>query len=254
MRIPRLCLHRASGQASHPAPRPAEGGVAVTHHDGFLRAIMAEPEADSHRLVYADWLDEHGDPERAEFIRVQCAVEKVRAACLCGDCVRRRGGGQHHNGPCGLDRREHGFPRHRERELLASHQVDWRMRDLPGMPFGNWVTDFRRGFVAEVTLPCGQWMRHGPALVRAAPLERVILPDRHRSRWARGGGLGDYYWVEQHGPTAHLPDRLPAPLFAFLPPGLPDQDGVMTYETGDAAREALSHAALAWARNPARPG
>src|SRR5262249_48056502 len=30
---------------------------------------------DAPRLVYADWLDEHDDPERAEFIRVQIALE-----------------------------------------------------------------------------------------------------------------------------------------------------------------------------------
>ena len=44
--------------------------------DRFLEAICATPQDDTPRLVYADWLDEHGDPARAEFIRVQ--VELAR--------------------------------------------------------------------------------------------------------------------------------------------------------------------------------
>jgi uncharacterized protein (TIGR02996 family) len=39
----------------------------------FLAAIHDDPENDGTRLVFADWLEEHGDP-RAEFIRVQCAL------------------------------------------------------------------------------------------------------------------------------------------------------------------------------------
>jgi len=39
--------------------------------EGLLRAIRDDPEDDSLRLVYADWLEEHGQPERAELIRVQ---------------------------------------------------------------------------------------------------------------------------------------------------------------------------------------
>src|SRR5262245_2593359 len=46
--------------------------------EGFLAAIRAAPDDDTPRLVYADWLDEHGDPDRAEFIRVQ--VELARLA------------------------------------------------------------------------------------------------------------------------------------------------------------------------------
>src|SRR5215217_5840813 len=38
----------------------------------LLAAIRAAPDDDAPRLVYADWLDEHGQPERAEFIRLQC--------------------------------------------------------------------------------------------------------------------------------------------------------------------------------------
>ena len=45
--------------------------------EAFLRAICEEPDEDAHRLVYADWLDEHDQPERAEFIRVQCALAKI---------------------------------------------------------------------------------------------------------------------------------------------------------------------------------
>jgi uncharacterized protein (TIGR02996 family) len=41
----------------------------------FFAAIRAQPEADAPRLVFADWLDEHGQPERAEFIRRHIAWE-----------------------------------------------------------------------------------------------------------------------------------------------------------------------------------
>jgi uncharacterized protein (TIGR02996 family) len=43
-------------------------------HEGFLQAIFAAPDEDTDRLVYADWLEETGEPvwvDRAEFIRVQ---------------------------------------------------------------------------------------------------------------------------------------------------------------------------------------
>ena len=45
--------------------------------EAFLKAILDDPDNDALRLVYADWLDEHGEPERAEFIRVQ--IELVHA-------------------------------------------------------------------------------------------------------------------------------------------------------------------------------
>lgn len=38
----------------------------------LLRGVEAAPDDDLPRLVYADWLDEHGRHARAEFIRVQC--------------------------------------------------------------------------------------------------------------------------------------------------------------------------------------
>src|SRR4051794_21614639 len=45
-------------------------------HDAFLRSIIENPDDDSRRLVYADWLDGRGDP-RGEFIRVQCELARL---------------------------------------------------------------------------------------------------------------------------------------------------------------------------------
>jgi uncharacterized protein (TIGR02996 family) len=42
----------------------------------FLHAVIEHPDDDGPRLVYADWLDEQGDP-RGEFIRVQCELARL---------------------------------------------------------------------------------------------------------------------------------------------------------------------------------
>jgi uncharacterized protein (TIGR02996 family) len=44
---------------------------------GFLRAIAADPADDTNRLVYADWLDERGDP-RGEYIRLRLQLRQPR--------------------------------------------------------------------------------------------------------------------------------------------------------------------------------
>jgi len=49
----------------------------MTEREGLLRAICEAPDDDAPRLVYADWLDEHGDPLQAEFIRVQIEMARI---------------------------------------------------------------------------------------------------------------------------------------------------------------------------------
>src|SRR5262249_36119795 len=43
----------------------------------FLRTIAENPDDDAPRLVFSDWLEEHGHPERAEFIRLQIALARM---------------------------------------------------------------------------------------------------------------------------------------------------------------------------------
>lgn len=44
--------------------------------DTFLRALCANPADDAPRLVYADWLDERGESDRAEFLRADAALSR----------------------------------------------------------------------------------------------------------------------------------------------------------------------------------
>lgn len=66
----------------------------------FIRTILENPDDDGPRLVYADWLEEDGRAERAEFIRLQIKLSTCRMchrkggtkrkdsyAANCGRCV-----------------------------------------------------------------------------------------------------------------------------------------------------------------------
>ena len=68
----------------------------------FLQAIINDPDDDVPRLIFADWLEEHENQERAEFIRLQ--VERVRDPS--GDASR----------PTLIEG---------ERQLLGRHQQRW---------------------------------------------------------------------------------------------------------------------------------
>jgi uncharacterized protein (TIGR02996 family) len=97
----------------------------MTEPDPLLRAVCEHPAEDAPRLVYADWLEETGRPERAEFIRVQ--VERAR---LPADDSRQE------------DLRERDFA------LRYRHDTGWR-KELPRLSGVNWQR-FWRGFVSGV--------------------------------------------------------------------------------------------------------
>lgn len=46
----------------------------TSDHDALLRAICEHPREDTPRLAFADYLEEHGQPERAAFIRTDVAM------------------------------------------------------------------------------------------------------------------------------------------------------------------------------------
>jgi uncharacterized protein (TIGR02996 family) len=120
----------------------AETGMAGTPEAGLLQAVREAPDDDTPRLIYADWLEDHNQPERAELIRVQCEMARLppgpRAATL----------------------------RQREQELLARHAAGWT---APLVALGASGT-FRRGLLEHAVLSADAFARHADELLRAAPL------------------------------------------------------------------------------------
>jgi uncharacterized protein (TIGR02996 family) len=114
----------------------------------FLDAIRATPDDDAPRLIYADWLEETGDEDRAEFIRLQCA--------------RASSGEQAELAP-------------REQLLLDRHQHDWVN------PIGALVASlrWRRGFIDEVSLSGPAFRGHVELLFRLAPIRQLRIVPLH---------------------------------------------------------------------------
>ena len=49
----------------------------MTTREGLVAAILAAPDDDLPRLVFADWLEENGEADRAAWIRIQCELERT---------------------------------------------------------------------------------------------------------------------------------------------------------------------------------
>jgi uncharacterized protein (TIGR02996 family) len=130
----------------------------MTDGEALFAAILAEPDEDTPRLVYADWLDENDWPERAEFVRVQ--VEQTHSPT---DALRAR-----------------------ERTLLARHEEEWLAPlRAPGQPLdGGAGSRFRRGFVEVVWMSARSFIDKAAGLFAQAPVRelRVTLatPDDFR--------------------------------------------------------------------------
>lgn len=92
----------------------------------FLAAIYEEPNDDTPRLVYADWLEDHGHPERAELIRLQCRITRGEPYTLEDD--------------------------NRAFDLAEQHRKAWTGH-LPQDKAATW--EFQRGFPEELQIELG---------------------------------------------------------------------------------------------------
>ena len=61
----------------------------MSDHANFIAAILASPDDDGPRLVHADYLEEEGEVERAEFIRAQIKREYGYTNVKCYPGSRR---------------------------------------------------------------------------------------------------------------------------------------------------------------------
>lgn len=149
----------------------------MNHPDwpAMVSAIVAEPDDDTLRLVAADFLEEHGDAERAAFIRAQVKLAQVEMSGL------------------GLSL-EADELRKQERAFLGPFSVCphfWAVNDCPELvngilPPGRSARaslhvegverlGWRRGFIEAIRCPVAEWLRHGVAVRTRNPVRCVAL-------------------------------------------------------------------------------
>lgn len=126
-------------------------------HAAFLQAILENPDDDTHRLIYADWLEDHGteaDLPQAQFIRAQCTL-----AALPEDDARRPA----------LEKQE--------KSLLKKHGKRWlKALGIPASADVKWT--FRRGFLDHVTASADVFVTEAETLFATVPTLRAArFPD-----------------------------------------------------------------------------
>lgn len=150
----------------------------TTDERTFLDAIIAEPDDDTVRLVYADWLAENGDPDRGEFIRAE--IELARTPPDSEHAERRR-----------------SFLFGRQAELLKKHKKAWL---APFDPFAK-ESAFERGFVQALVLPARTFVERGAEWFAITPVTRVkISSGRDWDPLTRT----EVVWTPQLFASAHL--------------------------------------------------
>jgi uncharacterized protein (TIGR02996 family) len=126
-------------------------------HD-FIRRILANLDDDAPRLAYAEWLEQQGDRDRAEFIRVQ-----IEAARLSPQDARR----EQQNA--------------RAAELLQAHDEEWRALLPPDA--GGRVAGFERGFPTWARCGLEDFPFIAVSIWQVAPVTQLDMYDCQAATW-----------------------------------------------------------------------
>ena len=143
----------------------------------MLRQILEWPEDDAPRLVFADYLDEIGEHDRAELIRGQINEWTTYAP------VPKNG-----------------------RFLL------WGNQFLVPSAVDRVVV--RRGFISEIRLPCSAFMRHAREIFQSHPVTRVVLADCKAVELPGRSGALERGW---HWPVGGGRNAIPWGLYDLMP-------------------------------------
>ena len=125
-------------------------GSTSSSDEALIADIVAEPDDDRPRLVYADFLQQRGDP-RGELIAIQCALELARAADEDAKAAKLSSA---------------------SRKLLDAHELLWV---APARSILPRAMRFRRGFIEHAALDHpDELVKVMPRLRRHAPLLRAV--------------------------------------------------------------------------------
>lgn len=139
--------------------------------DAFIRTICARPKDDSPRLVYADYLEEQGEADRAELIRIQIKQSHVPG---------------YHRYLLAAGREESLADGRAIRLLVANPEWAFPVATVFADGFridaygyagtaGGIKWRWHRGFVETLVLPWRAWATRHAALTAATPVAEVYV-------------------------------------------------------------------------------
>jgi uncharacterized protein (TIGR02996 family) len=252
----------------------------VSDESALLRAICEFPEEDTPRLIYADAIEER-EPERAEFIRVQIEMVRMRTpgkhktTCQCYgnwkagprvdpgsvDCKR-----------C-LSLTRYNALHAREGKLLwddveradgakRSRWETWYPVDHAILSLIAGYKWFERGFASRIECGMGVFLLNAAAMFAAHPIREVHLSGPSPEYRMNPFDVAEWVWYRTHadatwaveGEYGYIyPHHLPHYLYDFVDP--PDGSGLngdsIAFERSDLALGALSNALVAYGRERA---
>jgi uncharacterized protein (TIGR02996 family) len=247
----------------------------MTGESDLLAAVARDPWADAPRLVLADWWDDHGQRDRAEFARVQLELARSVPTFDRDESYSQ------------VDNPRYTALRRREEDLLLTGFARWSLPAIEAsgirpalsperrgcrVPWTNvginvrargghihpsgdvsgarvgW--QFARGFPATLTLPLAAFLADPARVGRVTGLTGVVLGDREPAEERERDGGDRFRWVCNDGSASGLPEAVHSRLTRYTTDAA--WTGVVKdYPTRSAAVHALSAAALALARSAA---
>jgi uncharacterized protein (TIGR02996 family) len=227
--------------------------------EALLADVMAHPDDVAPRLVYADWLEDHGDVELAAFIRAPFGGGPYLAKNWTKEYRRRR--------QLALRLVGDALPKScraylwDKPDLRAGLDLTGVTDDLvmEGNP-GDVALVVRHGFVTEVGCHQRLFRRLAGALFRRCPIVDVRLFEQPGTSDDNTPDPGPPYhaiWVS-HAPSAVPTGDIAPDLFNHLTGEVPGRtfwgDESAGYPTDADAHRALSAACVRWGREQARAG
>lgn len=197
----------------------------MTNGESLLKSVLNNPSDDLLRLAFADWSEETGDQDRADFIRSQVSRAKlVEPTCLtpsvlvkdaadrheggCMECVRTAPGRCHYHAlvwkECELLRKTdsvgamnaskwfNGWEVNEEWDTKSRKNKERAFVDLEvgyyrKNTYGPMTAVFNRGFVSQVAVAyVGTWIHHSHT---NSPIELLVVPSPRFVRMVHYSGL-----------------------------------------------------------------
>ncbi len=196
----------------------------------LIRRIRERPDDDAPRLVYADWLEENGEGERAEFIRLMVKGEPLTFGLIISQF---RG-----------SFREWFLPWY-DGAIVPWHNEHRREIGFSGEWGSESITVVNRGLVSQVRLTLAQFLEHAPRIACEHPVQEWVITDKepltteYASHW--------YGWE-----VLYSPGDIPVAIHSLLEFGHKNYFGIgICYPTKELAVKEFRIACQKWANSEA---